>query len=134
MVTDGETGDITGCFPLKNKHLGNGWVALYQDAITQIAKERLTGEQSSVFLYILGKTDFDNYLTVNQTKMAEELGIHRVNVAKALKTLRERSIIVEGPRVGLNKTYRLNPYVAHKGTKRDQTIIDFKTALNDKEK
>ena len=129
MVTDEETGKIKGCFPLKKKNLGNGWIALYQEVITQVAKEKLTGEQSSVFLYLLGKVDFENYLTINQIEMAEELGIHRVNVTKAIKKLKELNIIVEGPRAGLNKTYRLNPYVAHKGTNRKKTIIDFEDEL-----
>lgn len=125
MVMNENTGEIKGCFPLKNKNLGVGWIALYQEAITQVAKEKLTGEQSSVFLYLLGRVDFDNYLTVNQTQIAEELGIHRVNVTKAIKELRQRDILIEGPRFGLNKTYRLNPYIAHKGTNREKTIADL---------
>ena len=49
MVMDEETGKIKGCFPLKPKSLRNGWVAVYQEVIKQVAKEKLTGEQSSVF-------------------------------------------------------------------------------------
>ena len=127
IVMDEVTGDIKSCVPIKNKNLGNGWVAMYQEAMAQIAKEKLTGEQSSVLWYLLAKVDFDNYLMVNQTKMAKELDINRVNISKAIKKLCEREIIVEGPRIGLCKTYRLNPYIAHKGKKRDKTIIEFES-------
>ena len=34
-------------------------------------------------------------------------------------------IIAEGPHVGNAKTYRLNPYMAHKGRNQKQTIIEY---------
>lgn len=127
MITDEETGKIKGCFPLKKKNLGNGWIAVYQEVITQVAKEKLTGEQSSVFLYLLGKVDFENFLTINQGEVAKDLEMQQSHVSRAIKKLKELNIIVEGPRAGLNKTYRLNPYIAHKGTNRDKTIVDFES-------
>lgn len=130
MVTDEETGKIKGCFPLKSKNLGRGWVAVYQQVITQVAKEKLTGEQYSVFLYLLGKVDFENYLTISQKELSEELNMKQPHISRAINKLCELKIIVEGPRAGLNKTYRLNPYVAHKGSNRDSTIIDFDKYLN----
>ena len=44
-----------------------------------------------------------------------------------MKVLKELEIIVEGPPAGKFKTYRLNPYIAHKG--KEQTIIDFEDAV-----
>ena len=127
---DEETGKIKGCFPLKPKKLGKGWVALYQQAISKIADMNLTTEQYRVFLKLLSKVDFENYLTISQKELSEELSMKQPNVSKAIKKLCELNIIVEGPRAGLNKTYRLNPYVAHKGTNRNSTIIDFNNAFN----
>ena len=132
MVTDEETGKIKGCFPLKPKNLGKGWVALYQQAISKIADMNLTTEQYRVFLKLLSKVDFENYLTISQKELSEELNMKQPNVSKAIKKLCELKIIIEGPRAGLNKTYRLNPYVAHKGSNRDNTIIDFDKHLNKK--
>lgn len=131
MVTDEETGKIKGCFPLKSKNLGKGWIALYQQAISNIADMNLTNEQYRVFLKLLSKVDFENYLTVSQKELAEELNIKQPHISRAIKTLCEMKIIVEGPRAGLNKTYRLNPYVAHKGANRDNTIIDFNNVLKE---
>ena len=39
MVTDEESGQIKGCFPLKSKNLGTGWVALYQNPAGWIAQQ-----------------------------------------------------------------------------------------------
>ncbi len=134
MVTDGKTGKIKGCFPLKSKNLGSGWIALYQEVISEIADLNLPNEQYRVFLKLLSKVDFDNYLTVNQKDISEELNIKQPHISRAIKGLCERQIILEGPRAGLNKTYRLNPYIAHKGKDREQTIVDFEKAAAEKGK
>jgi len=60
-ITD-EKGEITGFYPLKEKTLGKDWVALYQQAISNIADMNLPNEQYRVFLKLLSKVDFDNYL------------------------------------------------------------------------
>ena len=78
---------------------------------------------------MLSETNFDNYVCISQQYIADELGMKRPNVTKAIKGLKEKNIIVEGPRLGLNKTYRLNPYIAHKGKNRNSTILDFTDAL-----
>ncbi len=130
MVMDENTGKIKGCFPLKSKNLGSGWIALYQEMITAIARWNLPNEQYRVFLALLGKVDFENYLTISQKDLANELNIKQPHISRAIKALCNMQIIIEGPRAGLNKTYRFNPYVAHKGKDRDKTIIEFDKAQN----
>ena len=129
VVTDDE-GNIKGYFPLKSKNLGKDWVALYQKAISTIADMNLPNEQYRVFLKLLSKVDFENFLRVSQNDIAKELDMKQPNVAKAIKGLIGKNIIVEGPRAGLNKTYRLNPYVAHKGANRKESIINFEDELS----
>ncbi len=119
---DHETGKIKGHFPCKSRGLGTGWIALYQIAIQQIAIEHLPDEQNRVFMYMLGTVDFENYWRISQKQISEALKMKQPNVAKAIKALVEREILVEGPRAGLNKTYRLNPYIAHKGQNKLGTI------------
>lgn len=133
VLTDGE-GNIKGYFPIKDKNLGKDWVAMYQQALKTLAKWNLPNEQYRVMLSLLGEVDFDNYLTVSQSKIANELGMRQSNVVRAIKGLSDRNIIVEGPRAGLNKTYRLNPYIAHKGKNRNETIIDFEDAMTEQGK
>ena len=82
---------------------------------------------------LLGKVDFDNYLTINQTQLAEELDMRQPHVSRAIKGLCELNVIIEEPRAGLNKTYRFNPYIAHKGSNKQKTIEDFDKALKNRD-
>ena len=132
MVTDEETGQIKGCFPLKSKNLGTGWVALYQNPSLWLAQQDLTGEQFKVMHVLFGKLDFDNYLRIGLKEISNITGIHLVNVSKAMKKLKDLEIIIEGPPAGKFKTYRINPYIAHKGSDRNNTIADFNSALKSK--
>ena len=126
-VEKDDDGNIKGYFPIKDKNLGRDWIAMYQSALKTLAKWNLPSEQYRVMLELLSETDFDNYIRISQTKLAEELNMQQSHVSRAIKKLKELNIIVEGPRAGLNKTYRLNPYIAHKGTNRDKTILDFES-------
>ena len=132
IASTDEEGRINGFFPLKKKSLGTGWIAVYQDMISTIAEWNLPNEQYRVFLKLLGKVDFENYLTVSQKELAQELSMKQQNISKAIKALCERNVIIEGPRAGLNKTYRFNPYIAHKGSNSKKTIEDFNSALERK--
>ena len=95
---------------------------MYQEMISNIADEKLSYEEYRVFLKLLSRVDFENYLTVSQGELAQELGMKQPNIARAIKGLCNRKVIIEGPRAGLNKTYRFNPYIAHKGADRDNTV------------
>ena len=77
--------------------------------------------------------DFDNYLTISQKELSQELDMKQPNISRAIRALCERKIIIEGPRAGLSKTYRFNPFVAHKGSERNNTIADFNSFFEDKE-
>ena len=132
MVVDEETKQIKGCFPIKPKNLGEGWVAVYQDMVSNIADEKLSYEEYRVFLKLLGKIDFENYLTISQKEFATELNMKQPHISRAIKALCNRHIIIEGPRAGLNKTYRFNPYIAHKGKDRDRTILEFNNSCKEK--
>ena len=131
VVTD-EEGNVKGYFPLKNKKLGKDWFAMYQDPSLWLGQQKMTGEQYSVLFVLFNKLDFDNYLRVSLKEIADALELQIANVSRAMKVLKEKKIIIEGPPAGKFKTYRLNPYIAHKGTNRTATIIDFDNAIKDK--
>ena len=132
MVADEETGEIKGCFPLKSKNLGTGWIALYQNPSIWLAQQNLTGEQFKVMHVLFGKLDFNNYLRVGLKDIADIIGIQPTHVSRAMKKLKELKIILEGPPAGKFKTYRLNPYIAHKGAERDDTIKHFESSISKK--
>lgn len=123
----GEDGEVTGYLSKTRKNvLGVHWVAAFQDGFTWLAQQRMTGEQLSVFLYLLGQLDFDNYLKVQQKDIAEKLHLNKSNVSKAMKKLAELDVITVGPMAGRSRTYRLNPRIAHRGAKNYRnTLIEY---------
>lgn len=124
----GEDNEVTG-YILKNRinRLGVHWVATFQDGMAWLAKQDdITGEQLRVFLYLVSRLDFDNYLKVPQKDISEDLNLHKSNVSKAIKKLVEKDIITVGPMAGHSKTYRLNPRIAHRGAKNyKETVIQY---------
>ena len=137
IIFDEKTGEVKGYAPLretKEKILGKDWFAVYQDPALWLGQQKMTGEQYSVLFALFHKLNFDNYLQVSRSEIAEALNMNPVNVSRAMKVLKEKSIIVEGPPAGKFKTYRLNPYIAHKGKNKNSTILDFTDALADKGK
>lgn len=101
----------------KRNNLGGNWVAVFLDALAWLAEQALPNEQYRVLMYLMSKLDFDNYIRVTQSSLGEALNIKQGNVSRAMKGLLERKIIIEGPRAGTAKTYRLNPHMAHRGAK-----------------
>ena len=108
------------------------WIALYQNPSGWLAQQRLTGEQYSVLFALFNRLDFDNYFRVSRQDIAEFLNMQPANVSRAMKKLKDLEIIIEGPPAGKFKTYRINPYIAHKGADRDNTIADFNSALKNR--
>lgn len=112
----------------RSKRIGGQWVAMYQETLTWLATQRLTGEQYSVLFALLGILDYKNYIRISQKDIAEQTGIQRPNVARAIKKLAGLDIIAEGPRAGMYKTYILNPNVGIKGSQKKQKIVDYNIA------
>ncbi|WP_053104205.1 replication/maintenance protein RepL [Bacillus sp. FJAT-27231] len=125
---DPETGEIISLTmpykPMKS-NLGGGWMAMYQDALNWMADANLPNEQYRVLMKLLARLDFENYLRVTQSEIAKELNMKQPNVAKAIKALLEQDIIRKGPKVGNSNTYRLNPYIGHKGQNISQTKKEY---------
>lgn len=120
----------------KKRIYGGGWMAFYQESLAHIAKLGLTGEQHNVFLSMLSKLDFENYIRINQEELASELKITQPHVSRAIKKLLEEDIICQGPRAGLCKTYILNPNVGIKGRQKKNKLVDYaeKKAQREQEK
>ncbi|SWX96660.1 Uncharacterised protein [Klebsiella pneumoniae] len=86
-----------------------------QAALLTIANE-LNHEQMRVLMALLAELDYENYIQVAQTDISIALKMQKANVSRAIKNLLEFGIILEGPRIGRSKTYRLNPQFGWKGT------------------
>ncbi|KAA0068222.1 hypothetical protein CIW52_34980 [Mycolicibacterium sp. P9-64] len=125
---DTETGEIVSLTvpykPMKS-NLGGGWMAMYQEAMDWMADAKLSYEEYRVLMKLFAKLDFENYIRVTQTKIAEDLGMKQGNVARAIKGLLEQDIIRKGPKVGNSNTYRLNPMIGHKGQAINKTKKEY---------
>ena len=116
---DRKTGEVmTGCMvyvPYRPK-LTERWFMAFQDTFEELAKDpELTLEPKNVLLYLFSKLDFENFIQLSQTDIAEGLGMHKQHVSRAMKLLASKQIILEGPKVGRSKYYRLNPHYGWKG-------------------
>lgn len=95
-----------------------GWrfCIMAQDAMTMIAVDKeLTGQPLRVFLYMAGRLDFENYIRIAQTEIADALGIYKPDVSKAVKLLENKNILIRGPKIGQSYSWRLNPNFGYKG-------------------
>lgn len=135
-LVEPETGEIKAYLPVMNKKKGiegGSWVAIFQDVLTWLARQSLPLEQYRVLMYLMGKLDFSNYLRITQTEIAKDLNMRQPHVSRAIKALIGLDILAEGPHVGNAKTYRLNPYMAHKGRNQKQTIVEYEALKKAKE-
>lgn len=116
---DLDTGEIVEellvAFP-KKRRLEGEFVMSTQEGFLRLAKEAdLTGEDYKVLLIYLSNLDFENYLQISQTWIADDLGMPRQNVSRATKKLVSKGILIKGLKVGKHQTYRLNAFYGWKG-------------------
>lgn len=118
QVVDTESGEIIPSILLhRPKWKGEKFLMIFQDAFAYIAKDKtLTLETKNVLLYLLSRLDFENFVLVPHVEIAQELGMKRPNVSRAVKVLVEKNIIVEGPKVNRSRGFRLNHRFGWKGT------------------
>ena len=102
-----------------------------QSALLKMA-QTLSHEQIKVLFVLFAHLDYENYIQVPQVEIAEQLGMMKQNVNRAMKGLIDFGIIIDGPKIGRSKSYRLNPNYGWKGTvknhdkalKNGLTVID----------
>ena len=110
---DPQTGEVLQGFvavvqPKRKNGFGQGWVAMAQDAIGDEARR--------VFFLLAGHVDFDNWIQISQTDLADMIGMKRTNFSRALKRLEGEGVLLRGPKIGRSATFRLNPEYGWKGS------------------
>lgn len=114
-----ETGEVLEgvlvWMPRKRKSPFERHFTMNQAGLLTLAKN-LTGEQLKVLLTLLADLDYENYIQITQLDIAEKLEMKKTNVSRSVKALIELGVVLEGPKVGRSKTYRLNEQFGWKGT------------------
>ena len=105
---------------VKQNPYSTGWVMNSQEALELLATDReLTGENYRVLLLLLSRLDFENWIQVTQSEIAEKLQMKKQNVSRAILLLEEKGIILRGSKIGRSYAFRLNPYFGWKGNVRN---------------
>lgn len=68
-----------------------------------------------VLAFLIGCLEYENWLCISQQNIADELKMHRPNVARSLKKLVEKGIIVKGKKFNRTICYRLNAHYGWRG-------------------
>lgn len=118
---DTSTGEITGSFvaviqPKKNNGFYGGWLAMSQQAIAALREHNLTGKDYEVLMLLFSQLDFENLIQVSQVELANELGMRKQHVNRAITKFVDYGILQEGPKIGRSKTFKLDPNLGWKGT------------------
>lgn len=93
-----------------------GWLAMAQNALELLATSDLRGDDLRVLLFLLGRLDFENLIQIEQVAISERLGIQKPHVSRSMKRLLTLGCLLEGPKIGRSRTYRLNPNYGWKGS------------------
>ena len=118
---DSETGEIIDGFvayvvPKRKNGFGQGWLAMAQNGAEILAQSNLSGNDFKVLMKLLSVLDYENLIQVSQADIARELDMHRQHVQRSIKRLLELGIVLEGVRIGISRSYRLNPNFGWKGS------------------
>ena len=118
---DHQTGEVVEGFvayvvPKAQKRIsermdGNGSRSNDDACSKQFNRQRHEG-----YVAMLARLDYENLIQVNQAEVSEQVGMNRHNVNRSIKKLIELGVILEGVKIGISRSYRLNPNFGWKGS------------------
>lgn len=92
------------------------WFMGIQASFEQIASDKeMTYEMFRVWVYLLSKLGFENWITVPQREISDHLDMKKQNVSRAIKKLAQKGLILKGPKIGRTTAYKINSHYAWKG-------------------
>lgn len=116
-VADTETGQVLQVQLVpRGGALRGEWIKAMSNAVEAIGLENeLTDGDVRVFVVLMGRAMWDNYVVINVAELARDMGRDRSSLHHALGRLVEHGYLIKGPKVGRSPSYRLSPHVAWKG-------------------
>lgn len=101
---------------VRHKWKGASFFMGFQDGFLEIAKKKMGGEATNVFLFLLGQIEYDNLLIISQIEIARELGMKKQNVSRAIKVLIKNEVLeINDPQRKRRQRFKLNDKFAWKG-------------------
>lgn len=117
-----EDGFMVYVAPKRRNGFKEGWIAMAQDAAMMFAQSDLGTDDFRVLMALMAKLDFENLLVLNQAELARELKMQRQNVQRSIKRLIRMGALLEGPRIGVSRSYRFNPQFGWRGSAKNHVI------------
>jgi DNA-binding MarR family transcriptional regulator len=115
--TTGEQLEFTlVAMPAPRARIKEGWFMIFQDGLTKLAADgTLTARQLRVLMFLMSKLSFENYIHVPNVDIAKGTGIAKTHVSDAVSVLKDKGILLAGPKVGRVVTLRLSDTFGWKG-------------------
>ena len=79
-----------------------------QNGAEILSQSDLGANDFKVLMKLLSVLDYENLIQVSQADIARELDMHRQHVQRSIKRLIQLGIILEGVKIGISRSYRLN--------------------------
>jgi len=112
-----ENGFVAYIVPKRVNGFGEGWVAMAQTALDLLSQsDKLGLDDFRVLMALMARLDFENLLVINQSMLADTINMKRQNVNRSIKQLLSIEVLLEGPKIGISRSYRLNPTFGWKGS------------------
>jgi DNA-binding MarR family transcriptional regulator len=124
-LATGETKALNGytwvATPRAKNGFTNGFHAMANTASKHIAQQLTKVETFRVMHALMGDVQMENHVIVNQAQTARELGMKQPSVARAIKDLVDKKILLVGPKLGRLVSYKFNPQILWRGSARNHT-------------
>ena len=117
-IQDNFDGDVSVSIYVKKKAPKQSNYVMFYQAVNLELVKLLTPCACKVLLYLMSKTEYDNYVGVNQETIQEELGYKAPkSIVDAVKELKSYNIVVSMPDIvdKRRNVYFINPYQSWKG-------------------
>lgn len=103
-------------FPKRQNGFKEGWLAMAQGALMELAQSDLGQQDWRVLAGVLAKLDYENFLLLSVADLAKQIGMQRPHVSTSIAKLEAMGVLVRGPKAGRSSTFRLNPSFGWKGS------------------
>ena len=117
---DAQTGELFDLVAVprddRRAQTSGGWFMAMQDALSRAAEMEWPEGDYKVLVALLGRLDWDNFIHLNVSDLADNLHRSRESVSRSISRLVNAGALHRGPRVGRAYTYRLDPRLGWKGT------------------
>jgi predicted transcriptional regulator len=114
--TTGEVMEGVNLFIPTRQKLKEDFMLLDLKAMEKLAMDKdIKGEDWRVLAVLMGRLEYENWLYITQKGLAEILGMKQPTVARVIKKLIDKGIILKGKRLENVNGYRLNAYYGWRG-------------------